>query len=141
MSEAGTVARQGASDAEIRNFENKKADGEQMIHRLRDWAVGDVVFGYDVVTDSSASTGKTFRREEPSAGGTKSGVQRALDALDAQPVSGDSLGEDTHVFAWVARIESVRTEPRDPMDPGEPPLKFAELKDVAVIASRSGAEE
>lgn len=101
-----------------------------MVHRLRDWEAGDKIIGYDVVS-GNASHGKTFKpdgrlldSDDPIA----AVVEQATGAL-YDPES------DSEVFVWSATIDRVRTEPRDPNDPGEPPLKFAELSDVTVERS------
>jgi len=56
------------------------------------------------------------------------------------PIGSETLPADGRAYAWVARIESVWQEPGN-RSQGEPGLKFAELTDVAVIASRSGGNE
>lgn len=100
-----------------------------MVHRLRHWAAGDVIFGYDVVRPGGA-TGKTFTREH---------AESMYNAVEAAPVLGDTLGPETDVFGWVARIESTWSEGPGP-DPGEPPLVYASLRDVVVLAYRTGRE-
>lgn len=133
MSEA-TPARDGVSDERIEQFEESKMNGETMIHRLRDWEAGDVVFGYDVVSDG-ASHGKTFRRGD--VHGDEFAIERAINAVRDAPLVGDELSEGTVAFAWVGKVEKTRTEPPGP-DPGEPPLKMAELEQVSVVVARSG---
>jgi hypothetical protein len=125
-------ATEGVSEERIKQFEESKMNRQVMIHRLRDWEAGDVVFGYDVVGETS-STGKTFRRNGEY--GEELAIEKAINAMRNAPAIGE-LSEDSQVFAWVGKIERVRTEPRDPHDPGEPPLKHAQLEQVSVLAAR-----
>lgn len=115
-------------------FEREKAQGEQMIHRLRDWEAGDVIFGYEVHS-GSGSTGKTFKRGGEH--GDTPAFRKAIQGFDNAPVLGDELSEGSTAYVWSATIQKTRTAPRGP-DPGEPPLKFAELEDVTVLASKTG---
>lgn len=120
----------------LREFVDRKESGESMVHRLRSWESGDTVYGYDSRSDSGGM-GKTFRD------GGEFGDQSALDAARdgwASATDPDNLlgGTTNDVFLWSATVESVRTDPPDPMDPGEPPLKFARLTDVKVLAFRPG---
>lgn len=118
----------------VAEFARQKERGEALVHRLRDWEAGDRVIGYDVVSEN-ASHGKTFRpdgrlldSDEPIAAITEQATGPLYD-----PES------DSEVFVWSATIERVQTEPRGP-DPGEPPLKFAELRDVTVERSSVGGD-
>lgn len=118
-------------------FERYKQDGEQMIHRLRDWEAGDTVFGYDILGESGG-TGKTFKR-----GGEMGDIpafRKAIQGFDNVPAIGDELGDGKVAFLWSAEIETTRTDPRDLNDPGEPPLKYAELSNVTVLASKTGGD-
>lgn len=133
-----TADSRSVSNERIRQFEEDKSSGEQMIHRLRDWEAGDVIFGYDVIQANGSMSGKTFKRGN-SLGGN-SCVENALAGLENQPLIGDTLSDGTVAFAWVGRIVRTRQERGDPMD-GEPGLKFAELEDVTVLASRDGDKE
>jgi len=122
------------SDEEIAEFEQAKMSREVLVHRLRDWEVGDVVCGYDVVSDG-ASHGKTFKRGGEF--GDTLAIEQAIDGVRNAPLLGETLDEDTTAFAWVGIIESTRTEGRNPADPGEPPMKTAKLKQVSVVAARN----
>lgn len=111
----------------VTEFARQKERGEAIVHRLRDWEAGDKIIGYDVVS-GNASHGKTFKPDG-----------RLLDSDDPlSAVVEQATGplydpeSDSEVFVWSATIERVRTEPRDPADPGEPPLKHAQLSDVTV---------
>ena len=137
MAESVSDMRGEVSDEEIEQFEQSKMSGEVIIHRLRDWEAGDVVCGYDVVSDG-ASHGKTFKRGGEF--GDTLAIEQAIDGVRNAPLLGETLDEDTTAFAWVGIIESTRTEGPNPADPGEPPLKFGTLKQVSVLAARSGGE-
>lgn len=132
------VDSRSVSDDHIRQFERDKASGKQMIHRLRDWEPGDVIFGYDVIQANGSMSGKTFKRGSELGG--NSAIRNALNGLEDQPLFGETLSDGTVAFAWVGRIVRTRQERGDPMD-GEPGLKFAELEDVTVLASRDGDKE
>lgn len=104
----------------------ERLSGEQMIHRLRDWTDGDTLFGVTSMNpDSGASMGKTFRE-----GGERGedAEQMARDRYErpALPMSGVSV-------LFRATVRDPWTEPRNPMDPGEPPLKYATLTDVEIL--------
>ncbi len=126
------------TDEQQRNqaFIDRKQSGESMINRLRDWEVGQIVWGYDSVQETG-STGKTFTREEYGGYGdiedTDRGHERALQMYEAR-CEQTSTGP-TALFCWVGKIQRVRVEAPDPSDPGEPPLTFAELDAVKVLES------
>lgn len=131
-----------SEDAETRNeaFAEAKASGEQMVHRLRDWEEGQTIWGYEVRTEGGGSMGKTHTRDDFSIGKPDEVTDEMefkshiVDSMYA--MLGEGGGDDRRVgFAWVAEIDRVRTEGRDPMDPGEPPLKFAVLRNVSVVES------
>ena len=127
-------------------FKEHKENGEQMVHRLRDWEKGDILWGYESVS-GSGSTGKTFSRRNRENREERIGDLDGLDPQDAHESARQAFesmtdpdktslggGPDTSVFLYAARIESVRTEGPGP-DPGEPPLKFARLGKVVVVDS------
>lgn len=104
----------------------ERLSGEQMVHRLREWDDGDTLFGVTSMNaDSGASMGKTFRE-----GGERvnSAEQMARDRYENPPLPMSGV---TVLFR--ATVRDPRTEPRDAMDPGEPPLKFATLTDVEIL--------
>lgn len=103
----------------------ERVSGKRIVHRLRDWTDGDTLFGVTAYTEGGASTGKTFR--EGGEYGDDAEVQaRDMYERPALPMSGVSV-------LYRATVRNPRTEPRDPMDPGEPPLKFARLTEVEVL--------
>lgn len=125
-----------ATDDRIEQFEQHKSEGRQMVHRLREWEAGDVLFGVETVTDG-ASSGKTFQR------GSETNVQafeKASKMFADEPKLGE-LDEDSVVYLYVADIRTVSTDPRDPADPGEPPLKHASLENVRVLTAKTGGDE
>lgn len=122
------------SDERHRAFKQRLETDEQMVHRLRDWSEGDIIWGWTHLKGGS-SMGKTYQREES--------VPTAADLSDYAPgheqartayESAVGTAASGAVFLWVARIQSVRTEPRGP-DPGEPPLKHATLTNPHVLES------
>lgn len=123
-------------------FVESKENSEQMVHRLRSWESGDILWGWDSVSAEGAATGKTFRRGKDTldGDGELSGQTAPDAARDAYESIKDSDADlrgatpGTSVFLYAARIESVRTEGGSSHDP-EPPLKFASLTDVAVVES------
>lgn len=130
-------------------FREHKQSGEQMVHRLRDWQEGDILWGYESVSPNG-STGKTFSRRNREKRKDRIGDLSDLDPQDAHESARDAFdqmadpdpdavslggGPDSSIFLYAARIESVRTEGPGP-DPGEPPLKFAQLGKVAVVDSK-----
>jgi len=123
--------------AEVREFIQSKESGESMVHRLRNWEAGDTVYGWDTLSDSG-SMGKTFRGGENGLTDDPEGAAR--DGFEGA-VDGPLASDTNDVFLWRGTVKSVRTEGRNPMDPGEPPLKFARLSDVEVLDYRLGAEE
>lgn len=136
------------TEAREQAFKEHKENGEQMVHRLRNWEEGDILWGYESVSPRG-STGKTFSRRK-----SKESKERAeekdfehLDPDDAHESAKDAFesctdpdsmsmggGPDTSVFLYAARIKSCRTEPHSSHDP-EPPLKFARLGKVVVVDS------
>lgn len=96
---------------------------EQMVHRLRDWDPGDTIYGVTEVSGLGRS-GKTFTDNEFG----RDGKAVAEGYFEQAPV----LGAD-EVYLWRAAIDTVRTDPRNPNDPGEPPLKFARLSNAEVL--------
>jgi hypothetical protein len=97
--------------------------GEQMVHRLRNWAVGDTVYGvtsFNLKSEYGAASGKTFTSKEP-----------AEQYFENEPLFGDP--EQFDIILFTATIRRVRTDPRNPRDPGEPPLKFAHFEDVEIL--------
>lgn len=110
-------------------FKDKKMDGEIMVHRLRDWETGETIWGYDIV-GSGVSSGKTFKRGDD---GLVGGEMKFSEAIETRMEQHLEMAEPPCVgFVWCATIERTRTEGRDPADPGEPPLKYAEVSDVVV---------
>lgn len=112
-------------------FENRLTTGLQMVARLRDWESGDTVYGVTTARPAShrpdydGESGKTFTEDEYG----KSGEEMARERFEDPPL----LADDADVFLWRATIESVQTEPQNPHDPGEPPLKHARLREAEVL--------
>lgn len=103
----------------------ERLTGEQMVHRLRDWSDGDTLYGVTSINlDTGASSGKTYR-----AGGEygADAEQKARDHF-----AGGTLASGVTVL-YRATVQNPRTEPANPMDPGEPPLKFAYLEGVEIL--------
>lgn len=113
--------------------------GWLMVNRLRDFDEGQTIWGYVAINDESASMGKThsrgdFTRSFVEDGHTPAGVWEAVKSKMERTL--EKVGGDEKVgFAWVGKVERVRTEPRGP-DPGEPPLKHAKIRDATIIESR-----
>lgn len=106
--------------------------GEQLVHRLREWADGDTLFGVTFMNpDTGASMGKTFREGDEYGEGAESKAREHYE-------SGIIASGVTVLFRGTVR--DPRTEPRDPEDPGEPPLKFATLTDVEILDWKRGGE-
>lgn len=100
--------------------------GERLVHRLRDWTDGDTAYGVTSVSDSSGtSTGKTFREGGEYGEDAEAKAREQYDR-PGLPMTGVTV-------LWRATVRNPRTEPRDPSDPGEPPLKFATLTDVEIM--------
>lgn len=125
-------------------FREHKQAGEHMVHRLRSWEEGDILWGWESVRPGG-TTGKTYRRADAqrmqgkdfeyldpddSHESARGGYEAVADPHKAS-MGG---GPDSAVFLFVARIGSVRTEPHSMQDP-EPPLKFATLDKVRVLDS------
>lgn len=131
-----------------RVFRERQSGGERMVHRLRDWEEGDILWGWASVKEGS-STGKTYRhatsdeREEHIGEYLEEAHTAAREAYEAVVENDGPMlggGPGAAVFLFAARIESVDTEPPGP-DPGEPPLKFAELGKVVVVDSHYESRE
>lgn len=127
-------------------FKEHKSNGEQMVHRLRDWQEGDILWGYECVS-GSGSTGKTFSRRHSEEREERISKLDSIDPQDAHESAREAFesitdpdqqslgtGPDSSVFLYASRIKSVRTEPHSSHDP-EPPLKFAQLGKVVVVDS------
>jgi hypothetical protein len=98
-------------------------NGQQMIHRLRDWSDGDILFGvrsYNAAGGYTASSGKTFQDEG-----------RARSMFNGSPVLGNK--EDFDVILFKAVIRGPKRDPADPYDPGEPPSQYATLESVEIL--------
>lgn len=113
----------------IEAFIREKESGRSQVHRLRSWAVGDTVYGYEIVRPNRGRMGKTFRHESPHRTPAEERARKAFDGVLSGPLSTD--GAD--VFLYKATIARLHANAPDPYDPGEPPLKFANLTDVQVI--------
>lgn len=101
-------------------LEQLLSTGQQMVHRLRDWDEGDTLYGVTFYNEGyDSGSGKTFKDEDSARGMFESG------GLGAGP------GSDTVLFK--ATVRNPTTEPHNPADPGEPPLKWAELEDVEIL--------
>jgi hypothetical protein len=104
----------------------ERVSGEQMVHRLRDWTDGDTLYGVTSFNqDTGTSSGKTFRE------GGEYGEDAEQKARNQYERPGLPMSGVTVLFR--ATVRNPRTEPRNPADPGEPPLKFATLTDVDVL--------
>lgn len=104
----------------------ERLSGEGMVARLRDWTDGDTLWGVITLNpDTGFTSGKTFRE----------GGEHGRDAGDMarEYYAGGGLTPVGVTALYRATVRDPRTEPRDPMDPGEPPLKFATLADVTVV--------
>lgn len=114
------------SDEHTEDSLRERLNGRQMIHRLRDWEDGDTLYGATTLTETGRS-GKTFR--EGGEFGDASAKEMAREQF-----AGDSalLANGVNVL-YRATVQQVQTDPRDPDDPGEPPLKFATLTDVEIL--------
>jgi hypothetical protein len=114
-------------DAHVQALEQ----GEQIVHRLRNWEVGDRVYGVSSFKlsndDSRSSSGKTFTTEE-----------NARAHFEKEPIFGPTEEFDTILFA--ATIQTVTRDPPNPADPGEPPLKYAQFENVEIL-DRKGPSE
>lgn len=115
-------------------FARQKERGEALIHRLRDWAVGDTIIGYDVVSEGT-SRGKTFKPD----GKLLNSDDPVTDVIERATGPLFDVDSDSEAFVWTATIERVQTEPHGP-DGGEPPLKTAALSDVTVEWSTVGGD-
>jgi len=115
-------------------FVEMKQRGEHMIHRLRDWQVGQIVWGYDLHRENGSSTGKTFTRGGASSEDILRDERGHEQAKEMYETRTEQI-QSGAAFYWVGRITRVRVEGRNPADPGEPPLKFAELEQVKVLDS------
>lgn len=93
-----------------------------MIHRLREWNDGDTLYGAVFLGDRSPS-GKTFRAAEEPA------EDRARDYYNRDIFNGPG----TTAVLYRATVRNPRTDPQNPADPGEPPLKQARLEDVEIL--------
>lgn len=105
----------------------ERLSGESMIHRLQDWNDGDTAYGVAQFTEKDrAATGKTFAE-----GGERfeNAEERAREFYE----TGFPPGHVTVSVLFRATVENPRTEPNDPADPGEPPLKFATFTDVEIL--------
>lgn len=135
-------------DVREQAFREYKEDGEQMVHRLRNWEAGDILWGWESIRDGS-STGKTYSRRKAKESKARAEAEdfEHLSPDDAHESAKDAFeaccdpdrtslggGPGAAVFLYAARIGSVRTEPHSSHDP-EPPLKFATLEKVVVVDS------
>lgn len=110
--------------------------GEQMIHRLREWEDGDTCYGVATVNaDGRISGGKTFRATSDSMDALGDGDAEAAARANYEKMTTFGAGE---TVLYRATVRNPRQEPRDPADPGEPPLKFGELHGVAIIETTWG---
>lgn len=137
MSETTTTDGEELTEKQRREraFREMKLDGEHMVHRLRDWREGQIIWGWERENEGG-SMGKTY---------TRAGVGQSMDdhPLDYEGHRQAMLAYHQHaknastgtVFLWVGRVTKVRTAPGDPHDPGEPPNKFAQFTDVRVVDS------
>lgn len=105
----------------------ERVSGEHMVHRLRDWTDGDTVFAVTHFTDKDrGAVGKTFREGSGHGEGAEKEAREFFN-------SGFPPGHVTAAILFRATVRDPRTEPRDPNDPGEPPLKFATFSDVEIL--------
>lgn len=96
---------------------------QQMIHRLRDWSDGDLLYGvrsYNAAGGYTASSGKTFQDEG-----------RARSQFNSSPVFGNE--DDFDVILFKAVIRDPKRDSADPYDPGEPPSTYATLENVEIL--------
>lgn len=100
--------------------------GRQGIHRLRDWTDGDTLYGVRTFSeDGGTSSGKTFRE------GGEHGADAEQMARDYYERPGLPMSGVTVLFR--ANVQNPRSEPRDPQDPGEPPLMYGTLTHVEIL--------
>lgn len=112
----------GVTDDELR----QRISGEHLIHRLRDWNDGDTLYGAKTFNpDTGGGMGKTYRE------GDEYGEQDA-EALARGMYSNGPTASGVSVL-FRATVRNPRAEPRDPSDPGEPPLKYGTLTDVEIL--------
>ena len=109
----------------------ERVAGEQMIHRLREWTDGDTAFGVTTFNlETGTSSGKTYRV----------GTERGQTAREKARQNYDRAIFKGVTVLFRATVRNPRTEPRNPMDPGEPPLKFGTLEDVEILEFRQTGE-
>jgi len=107
--------------------------GERMVHRLRDWEGGDTLYGaasVDLNQGGRSVSGKTYRE------GGEYGEDAEAKARGKYETPLLARGANVAVL-YRATVRDPETEPRNPMDPGEPPLKFATLTEVEVLNYRA----
>ena len=114
-------------------FRNRKEAREELVHRLHQWESGDTILCYDKLSESG-STDRTFRPDGPLSG-VETSDNSDDKAREEYHAAVERAGPGDAVFLWRAEIVSVSTEPKSPIDPGEPPLKFADLTSVEVPES------
>jgi hypothetical protein len=115
-----------------------RLEGEQMIHRLRDWADGDTLWGVRSWNSSNGYTshmGKTFTDDEYGTTG-KAAASSEFDKYVQGPLASDS----SDVVLFRATVRNPQTESRPSSDP-EPPLKYGDLEDVEIIRRSPPADE
>lgn len=105
----------------------ERVSGENMVHRLRDWNDGDTLYAVTHFTAKDrGATGKTFREGGEHGDGAEKEAREFFN-------SGFPPGHVTAAVLFRATVRDPRTEPLDPADPGEPPLKFATFTDVEIL--------
>lgn len=111
-------------------FKQQKESGEAMVNRLREWRSGETIWGYDIITENNASSGKTFKRGET---GIVPIEMKFVEAVETRLVNQlEHCRKPCVGFVWCGTIDRVRVEAPSKFDPGEPPLMFAAISDVVV---------
>lgn len=112
------------TEDELRN----RISGNHMVHRLREWDDGDTLYGVESFQhDTGAATGKTYH--EGGEYGEDTAEAKARNHFENPP----PLAGGMVVVLYRATVQNPQTEPRNPMDPGEPPLKYANLISVEIL--------
>lgn len=127
---ADVILDDGLDEEEIAaQFAASKRRGQHMVHRLREYSPDDIIWGYDVLTESG-SMGKTYRRGVDGPDSTSD--ETFAEWVEEQAMASAEASGSCLAVVWYATITELRSEAQDPMDPGEPPLTYATLTDVVV---------
>lgn len=137
------------TDKEAREqaFREQNEDTQHMVHRLRDWQDGDILYGVAIIKSNGSAMGKTYRHnpanqspkkldavdvERQAHKSARSHYEGVVDTDNSNPMG---WNDGDVVFLYAAHIYNVTTEPLASSDPGEPPLKHADMEKVVVLDS------